>query len=86
MSVANSSNHPQRSSRQYGWDYYCYASLVWAWAPAENKPPEDSRLEQNTQTEPWLSWDLDGEMIDSEERRAESAIGSEDSKPTGEGC
>jgi len=77
--MASSPHRPDLSNLEEGWDEF-YGSLVWAWVPAENEPPQELRLKRDGETEPWVNWDLDGGEMHSEERRPETAFGSDDSR------
>jgi|GEM_PF-1604741 len=78
--MASSPDRPQLSDLEEGWDGVFYDSLVWAWVPAENEPPQELRLRRDGETEPWVTWDLDGGEMYTEERRPETAFGSDDSR------
>jgi hypothetical protein len=77
--MASSPDRPQLSDLEEGWDGVFYDSLVWVWVPAENEPPQ-VRLKRDGETEPWVTWELDGGEMHSEERRPETAFGSDDSR------
>ncbi len=83
--MASSPDRPHLSNLEEGWNEVFYDSFVWAWVPAENEPSEELRLNKDAETEPWVTWDLDGAEIDSAKRRPETAFGSNDSRASCDG-
>jgi len=83
--MASSAGRPDLSNPEEGCDEVFFESLVWAWVPAEDELPEVWCLKQDGETEPWVSWDLDGGEISSEERRPDTASGWDASSASWDG-